>query len=378
MTVSTPAFAEVAVGTTRAALLKDGLQAFPAMLAAIAAAKKTICFETYILRDDGTGRRFAKALKERAQNGVEVNLIFDGWGSVMSEEFLLELSLSGVRSLNFQPVNFLGRIGRVIARLKRRNHRKSLIVDGEVGFTGGLNISDEYAAVEHGGKGWRDTHVRLEGPAAIELERLFLDTWRRYRGASLDEKRYVRPSFLPGRVRVIGNAFRSDRKDIRTAYLTAMASAEKTIFLTNAYFLPPAKIVKVMSRAARSGIRVAVILAASTDVPFVLWGARGLYQRLLRAGVEVYEWEGRILHAKTAVVDTRWSTIGSANLDSLSLRQNLEVNAVIDDATFAEAVERMFKEDLAHCRRITREWMRERPIGERLLSWLAFQLRRWL
>jgi cardiolipin synthase len=376
--LATAAYAEVTIGNTRASLLKDGLQAFPAMLAAIATAKQAICFETYILRDDATGTRFAEALKERARNGVEINLIFDGWGSTVSEAFLLDLALNGIRTLNFQPVRFFGRFGRVIARLKRRNHRKALIVDGKVGFTGGLNISDDYAALDHGGKGWRDTHVRIEGPPAAALEALFLETWRRYRGAPLDERRYsaVRPPSEG--VKILGNAFRADRKDIRKAYVSAMASATKTIFVTNAYFMPPAKFIKTLTKAARNNVRVAVILAAATDVHLVLWAARGLYHRLLRAGVEVYEWEGRILHAKTAVVDTRWATVGSANLDSLSLRQNLEVNAVFEDPAFAAAVEKMFVEDLVHCRRITREWLRDRPIGERLLSWFAFQLRRWL
>jgi cardiolipin synthase A/B len=376
--LATPAYAEVTIGNTHASLLKDGLQAFPSMLAAIAAAERTICFETYILRDDATGTKFAEALKERARNGVQVNLIFDGWGSSVSEQFLLDLALSGVRTLNFQPVRFFGRFGRVIARLKRRNHRKSLTVDGKVGFTGGLNISDDYSAIEHGGRGWRDTHVRLEGPPVIELERLFLETWRRYKGAPLEERRYAREKVPPAAVKILGNAFRADRKDIRKAYVNAMGTAQKNIYLTHAYFMPPSRIVKALMKAARGKVRVAVILAASTDVHLVLWAARGLYQRLLRAGVEVYEWEGRILHAKTAVVDGRWATVGSANLDSLSLRQNLEVNAVFEDPAFAEAVERMFVEDLAQCRRITREWLRERPIGERLLSWFAFQLRRWL
>ncbi len=382
MTEAPPApFAELAIGGTKAALLKDGGQVFPAMLAAIASARSTICFETYIIRDDNTGTRFAEALMERARGGVEVNLIFDGWGAQMSQGFLTRLQQAGVRWMNFQPVNVLGPIGKAIARLKRRNHRKALIVDGRIGFTGGLNISDDYAAVADGGAGWRDTHVRLEGPPAADLERLFLQTWQRYRGAPIDPARYQqrppRGAGGPG-VRILGNEFRADRKHIREAYTTAMRGAQRTIHLTHAYFLPPSKLLKVMTSAARRGVRVAVILAAATDVRIVLWGARGLYQKLLRAGVEVYEWEGRILHAKTAVVDARWATVGSANLDSLSLRQNLEVNAVFDDPAFAEAVERMFEQDLKSCRKITRAWLDDRPLFEQFLSWVAYQLRRWL
>ncbi len=371
-------YAEVTIGNTRASLLKDGLQAFPAMLTAIASAKRAICFETYILRHDATGKKFAEALKERARNGVEVNLIYDGWGSSVSKAFLQDLLQCGIRTLNFQPVRFFGPFGRVIARLKRRNHRKALTVDGKVGFTGGLNISDDYAAKEHGGNGWRDTHVRIEGPAAADLEHLFLETWRRYEGASLDESRYVHDKQPPGPVRILGNAFRADRKDIRKAYVMAMLAAKKNIYLTHAYFMPPSRVLKALMRAARRKVRVVVILAASTDVHLVLWAARGIYHRLLRAGVEVYEWEGPILHAKTAVVDTRWATVGSANLDSLSLRQNLEVNAVFEDVGFAAALEKMFEEDLSQCRRITREWLDQRPLSQRLLSWFSFQLRRWL
>ena len=371
-------FAEVTIGTEKVALLKDGKQAFPAMLAAIASAQQTICFETYILRDDATGRRFAEALGERSRAGVEVNLMFDQWGSSVSDDFLDLLKADKVRLVIFQPVRFSKGLGAVIARLKRRNHRKSLIVDGRVGFTGGLNISDEYAAMQHGGVMWRDTHVRIEGPAAAELERLFLGTWRTNRGAALDEARYQRARPPPGAVRIVGNHFRKDRKDIRKAYVSAMHSAQHTIYLTHSYFLPPTRIIRELEKAARRKVRVAVILAAATDVGLVLWAARGLYTRLLRSGIEVYEWEGRILHAKTAVVDGRWATVGSANLDALSLRQNLEVNAVFEDAGFAAAVERMFEEDLANCKRISRQDVKDRGWTARLLSWLALRLRQWL
>lgn len=371
-------FAEVTIGSSRVALLKDGKQAFPAMLAAIASAKETICFETYILRDDATGRRFAAALSERAVAGVEVNLMFDGWGSSVSDEFVAQLRQDKVRLVIFQPVRFSRGLGAVISRLKRRNHRKAVVVDGRIGFTGGLNISDDYSPEELGGQGWRDTHVQIEGPVAVDLERLFLDTWRRNRGATLDEKRYDRERPGPGPVRILGNHFRKDRKDIRKAYVSAMHAARRYIYLTHSYFLPPSRILKELERAARRKVRVAVILAASTDVGLVLWAARGLYGRLLRSGVEVYEWEGRILHAKTAVVDGQWSTVGSANLDALSLRQNLEVNAVFEDSAFASAVERMFEADLLHCTLITRQSIKDRPFTERVLSWLALLVRQWL
>lgn len=372
-------WAEVTIGPNRVALLKDGHQAFPAMLDAIARAQRTISFETYILRDDTTGSRFLDALIERARAGVEVLLMYDHWGSEVSESSTGRLAEAGVKVHVFRPVRFTGSLSRLFAKLMRRNHRKSLVVDGMVGFTGGLNISDDYASVEDGGKGWRDTHVRITGPAAQELERLFLETWRKNRGERFDETRFVRPRH-PGtpRLRVVGNDFAADRKGIRRAYVEAFNRARSHVFLTHAYFLPPAKILKALIRAAHRGARIAVILAAETDVKPVLWAARGLYAKLIRAGVEVYEWKGRVLHAKTATVDGRWATVGSSNLDPLSLRQNLEVNALVTDESFARAAEAMFTQDLTHCTRVTMEHVRGYGLFMRFVSWLAFRLRHWM
>jgi cardiolipin synthase len=372
--------AEVRVGPNLVALLKDGFQAFPAMLEAIAAAQHTVCLETYILRDDAIGMRFVSALTERARAGVEVLLMYDDWGSDVAEETFEELRRAGVRVLAFRPLRLSHRLGRVLGRLRRRNHRKSLVVDGQVGFTGGLNISDDYSAVVDGGRGWRDTHVRIVGPTAQDLERLFLETWARQKGPKYDAGRFVRTRGAAcANIRIVGNDFALDKKAIRRAYTEAFTRAGSHIFLTHAYFLPPAKLLKAIIAAARRGVRVAVILAATTDVPIVLYAARGLYPRLLRAGVEVYEWNnGRVLHAKTAVADGLWATVGSSNLDQLSLRQNLEVNAIVLDGPFALALERLFAEDLGQCVRVTRDTVKSWTLFQRAVSWLAFQVRHWL
>jgi cardiolipin synthase len=371
-------YAEVQVEGNQVAILKDGGQAFPAMLRAIARAQSSVFLETYIYRDDTTGRRFADALMERARAGVTVLVLYDDWGSSMSDWLPAELRAAGVKVLAFRPVRFRGSLGRLLGRLRRRNHRKALVVDGAVAFTGGLNIGDDYAAVEDGGAGWRDTHLRIAGPAAGVLERLFLQTWRTNRGAAVGRlpSRGATPN--DGRVRILGSDFRRDRKDIRRAYLAAIASAQDRIFLTHAYFLPPVRLLKLLTKAARRGVRVALIIAGSTDVQLVLYAARGLYPRLLRAGIEVYEWQGRVLHAKTAVVDGRWTTIGSSNLDALSLRANLEVNAVVEDTALAEAMERMFVEDLVFCERITRRTVGGYGLLQRIAMWVAFQFRSWL
>ena len=164
-----PAYVDLPVGQHHVSLLKDGHEAFPAMLAAISVAKSTVCLETYILRSDTTGQRFAAVLMESARAGVEVNVIYDGWGSSVSRAYLDALHEAGVRTLEFHPIHFRGAFGKVLAKLRRRNHRKSLIVDGTVAFTGGANIADDYASVEDGGKNWRDTCMRFEGPSALEL-----------------------------------------------------------------------------------------------------------------------------------------------------------------------------------------------------------------
>ena len=372
-------YAEARVGPNRVALLKDGYQAFPAMLAAIASARVSVCLETYILKDDELGLRFLAALSERARAGVEVLLMYDSWGSEVSHETLAELKNAGVKTHIFRPWKYFGSLARAFSKMSRRNHRKTLVVDGEVGFTGGLNISNDYAAVIDGGAGWRDTHVRITGPDAQSLEKLFLTTWKNNKGQAINPRAFVRPRFAGcEKLRVVGNDFALDRKGIRRAYEDAFAKAKVNICVTNAYFLPPAKLVRGLVAAARRGVKVRVILAATTDVKLVLYAARGLYPRLLKNGIEVYEWAGRVLHAKTAVVDGTWATVGSSNLDPLSLRQNLEVNAIVIEPTFAAALEQMFRDDLEQCERITLADVKQYGLVQRFLSWIAYRLRHWL
>jgi cardiolipin synthase len=372
-------FAEMTVGAHRLALLRDGVQAFPAMLDAIASARATICLETYILRDDRTGRRFADALSERARAGVEVSLLYDAWGSSLGGAYVDGLEAAGVRVLAYHPIRFSGRRREALGRLAHRDHRKALIVDSRIGFTGGINITDEYAPVEEGGAAWRDTHLSLDGPAARELEYFFRTTWRRAGGAPFDEGRYVgdgrRPDPL---VSVISSHVRRARTNIRSAYRDAIRTARQRIWITNAYFLPALLILGDLADAARRGADVRVMVAGTTDVRAVLYASRSIYELLLRAGVRLYEWTGRVLHAKTMVVDGRWATVGSSNLDAQSLRQNLEVNAIVRHPAFAAALERMFEEDLASCEEINQERWQRRPLWVRATSWGAYMLRNWL
>ncbi|HWV39283.1 MAG TPA: cardiolipin synthase ClsB [Vulgatibacter sp.] len=378
-TLSGAVYADLVVGEHRIALLRDGEQAFPAMLEAIRDARSSICLETYILRSDRTGERFAEALIERARAGVEVNVIYDAWGSRVSVSYLRRLHDAGVRTLAYHPFAFDGRIGRMLNRLVRRDHRKMLVVDRRVGFTGGLNIADDYASVADGGGGWRDTHIRLEGPAVLEMLAYFLAVWRKQKGAPLDEARYAHEGRRPDpKVRVIGNGPRRDRKFVRDAYLQAIDNATRRILITNAYFIPTARMMRALKAAARRGVAVELLLAGTTDLPAARFAAHTFYGALLQAGVRIFEWYGRVLHAKTAVVDGRWGTVGSTNLDTLSFRTNLEINTVFEDEGLAWVMEKMFDEDLEQCVEVYLEEWQRRPWLHRMVSWVASLFRRWL
>ena len=374
-----PPFARVAASRHRLSLLRDGAQTFDAMIQAIRSARSFVCLETYILRDDWTGRRFAAALSERARAGVEVNLLYDAWGSDVSGWYLEDLAAAGVRTLAYHPLRFHGRLGAILARVIKRDHRKVLVVDGRIGFTGGLNIADDYAPARAGGGGWRDTHLQLEGPAVAELLYSFLRLWVRNGGAPLDERRYTSAGRRPDpKVRIVGNSLRGRRDAIGRLYKDAINKARRRIRITNAYFVPTVGVFRAIRQAALRGVDVQLIVAGTTDVPAVRLASRAFYEPYLRAGVRIFEWKGRVLHAKTATVDGHWSTVGSANLDVASLRVNLEVNAVVEDEHLAWELERMFEEDLESCEEITLESWHARPFWEKLLSPMVFLLRRWL
>ncbi|MRG95323.1 cardiolipin synthase ClsB [Polyangium spumosum] len=368
------------VGSHRLRLLQDGAQAFPAMLEAIAHARSTLCLETYILRDDHVGQTFACALAERARAGVEVNLLYDAWGSSVSSEYVEGLREAGARVVAFRPVLHALQNRKLLRHVVRRNHRKSLIVDSQIAFTGGINLCDDYAPRDLGGAlPWRDTHLALEGPAAMELQYYFLRTWKKAKGPALDEPLYSLASRRPDpRVRVITSDVHRGRAGIRDAYRAAIKKATRRIWITNAYFLPSLGFLHALSEAAKRGVDVRIMVPGTTDVPAVLHASRSIYGRLLEAGARLYEWKGRVLHAKTAVIDGYWSTVGSSNLDMQSLRQNLEANALVEDERFGLAMEAMFLSDVPHCEEVTASRWEKRPPWERAASWAAYLFRDWL
>jgi cardiolipin synthase len=366
----------LAVPGNKVRVFRNGDESFPAMVQAIRSAERYVCLETYILRDDKTGWEFAAALADRARHGVEVSLLYDSFGSFgLGAEYRAHLQGNGVRLYEYHPV-MPWRRG---FDLNRRDHRKQLIVDGEVGFVGGINIADEYR--KHDGEpAWRDTHLELRGPAVRQMLRLFSLTWLRHGGAPMHSERYRHVSAPVGdtSVKVLGNRKHADRGAIKRAYLEAFDSARKKILITNSYFVPDADIRVAMQNAARRGVRVALLLAGKTDVQTLQFASRHYYHRLLDDGLEMYEWTRSTLHAKTAVVDDLWSTVGSYNLNWRSLFHNLECNVFATDNEVAAEMERMFWADVALSKVIDHEFIHQLTFADRMIGTFTSAFRYWL
>lgn len=358
-------------------LLVDGGQAYAAMMEAIVDAQETINLETYIFASDETGWRFARALAQSAQRGVEVNVLLDGYGSVGCATSLLEhLTEAGVRVTWYKPLA----PWRAGWGWWRRDHKKILVVDGGVGFVGGLNIADDYADEASGGRGWRDTHARLAGPVVAGLQQSFGRTWRKARGPRLDPSTHLKALAPVGAsdAAILTNRIHKERRQIRKAYLYALKRAQRYIFLTSAYFVPSYRIRSRLHKACARGVDVRILLAGASDIGLVTRAARHLYTKLLKCGVRIYEWAGPMIHAKTAVVDGVWATVGSCNLDFMSMRYNLESNVVVLGDTLADPLTRLFHKDLEGATEIQLAEWRRRSGWQRFVDSLAYRFRSWL
>ena len=378
-------------------LLRDGPATYEAMFAAIASARDSVNLETFILDGGEIGNRLADALLERQRAGVQANLIYDSVGSIDTPAALFDrLREGGVAVLQYNPINPLE--GEQAYSLNHRDHRKLLIVDGKTVFTGGINFSNNYSSLPHGSAGrfsgerkekerekdhdkdatpaatdpaqpdaWRDTHVRIDGPVAAEFQRLFLATWERQKAPPIAPHNYF-PALKPEgqvAVRAIGSTPDLDAPLMYVTLIAAIRTAESRIWLTNAYFAPPPQELDALKDAARRGVDVRVVLPAHSDSTKAYFAGHARYDDLLDAGVRIFERDD-VLHAKTAVIDGVWSTIGSSNLDWRSVLYNDEVNAVILDPGFATGMEAMFNDDIAESTEITLANWRLRPLTDRL------------
>lgn len=369
-------------------LLQDGPATYQAMFDAIEAARDNIHMETYIIEDDEVGRKFAEALIAKQKRGVQVTFMYDSVGcSGTPSEFFKHMSENGIQVLEFNPINPL--TAKKGWSVNQRDHRKLLIVDGRTAFVGGVNISSVYSAgsfsrasKQHadGSQQWRDTHLQMQGPVVAEFQKLFLASWEKQKGAALAPRNFF-PSPLGGGtevVRAIGSSPDEPYSLIYATLLSAIASAETSVHLTNAYFIPDPQLVTALKDAARRGVDVTLILPGKTDSWLVFNAGRCYYEDLLEGGVKIYERRDAMLHAKTALIDGVWSTIGSSNLDWRSFLHNDEVNAVVLGREFGAQMQSMFDADLAASELLTLQKWRERPLGDHVRESAASMWRYWL
>jgi cardiolipin synthase len=342
------------VAGNRAEVLLNGDEIFPAMLAAIQRARATITFANYIYEDGDIARTMAAALAERCRAGVGVSILLDAVGSSrMPRPQRDALRASGCHLAFYHSLNLLA-----LKRVNHRNHRRILVVDGRVGFTGGTGIGEKWTGDGRHSGHWRQTDVRVEGPIVRHLQAAFAENWRDTTGMLLGGDAYFPPVERRGDL-VIQSVKSSPASGAAEAYVLfqlAIESARSSIYLTNPYFVPDGAMTNALVRAAQRGIDVTIITAGHADSTLdrlVREASQAHYGHALRAGVKIHEYGPALLHAKTMVVDGRWVSIGSANLDNRSFALNTELNLAFLDRVLAAKLTRVFKEDLAFTKPVT-------------------------
>lgn len=325
-------------------VLTNGQATFEAMLTAIREAKNHIHMEFYILRDDGIGTVFQQALIARAKEGVKVRVVVDGVGSIeLRRKYLRTFKEAGVEFHWFLPlsVSFFRR------RLNYRNHRKLLIVDGRIGFVGGMNIGDDYLGLDRKLGFWRDTHLQVEGDAVYALQAIFLHDWTFVTGQSLALRELFPPHQCKGteQVKMISSGPDASWDAIQELFFGVLSSARERVWIITPYFVPDASVRLALKMAAVSGLDVRVIIPGKSDSRLVDWASRSYVEELLQAGVRFYQYQKGFAHAKTFLMDRTLGCVGTANLDMRSFFSNFEVNAVLFEASAVERLEEDFLRD---------------------------------
>ncbi|HEV7392250.1 MAG TPA: phospholipase D-like domain-containing protein, partial [Burkholderiales bacterium] len=340
--------------------LINGDQIFTAMLEAIRSAKKTITFESYIYWKGEVGKQFADALAERARSGVKVHVLLDWEGShKMDQDSINEMGRAGVEIMKYhRPQWFRYR------HLNHRTHRKLLVIDGRIGFTGGVGIADEWRGNAQDKDHWRDTHYRIEGPTVAQIQGAFSDNWTQATGAVLHGNDYFPPLEPKGSLpaQMFKSSVEGGAESIQLMYLLSIAAAQHTIDLSMAYFIPDSHTMDHIVAALKRGVRVRIITPGKeTDSWLVRRASRAHWGRILEQGGEVYEYQPTMFHCKVLVIDGLWTSVGSTNFDSRSFRLNDEANLNIYDVSFAQRQIAQFENDLKRAQRITYEGWRSRP-----------------
>jgi cardiolipin synthase len=358
----------------RITALCNGDEIFPAMLAAIRGARRTITFETYIYWSGEIGEEVADALCERARAGVAVHLTVDWAGSIkMDDELLHRMKDAGVQVHHYRPLRWY-----TLSRLNNRTHRKLLVVDGVIGFTGGVGIADQWLGHAQDRDHWRDLHFRVEGPAVAQIQTAFNDNWIKSTGEVLNGADYFPPlepvGDSPAHLFVSSPAGGSE--SMHLMYLMTIAAAEHSIDLAASYFVPDELITKALIAARERGVRVRVLLPGPyIDSVSVHIASKASWRPLLLAGVEIHEYQPTMLHVKLLVVDQRMISVGSTNFDIRSFRLNDEASLNVYDAGFARKMTAMFEADLKHARRYTYECWKRRPLRQRFAERFVVPIR---
>jgi len=353
-------------------VLTDGAEIFPAFIQAIEGAKQHIHLEIYILRNDGIGSRISELLLAKAKAGVKVRIIIDGIGSrKLPPEYLGRMRAAGIEIHHFFPV----RLPFLHSRINYRNHRKILVVDGHTGFVGGCNIGDEYLGLDPQIGYWRETHLKITGTAVYFLQRIFLQDWYFVTGQSLEE---VLPEVTPHPpeqelrlVQITASGPDTHWEAIMQVYYYAIATAQKSVYLTSPYFIPNESILTALKTAALSGVDVKLLLPQKPDHWVVFWAAMSYLEELIEAGVEVYLYQHGFLHSKVLTVDGTIASVGSANMDQRSFNLNFEVNALIYDEKITARLEEDFRRDLSRSCRLELDYFKNRPLRHKMIESIA-------
>lgn len=358
------------LGGNRVTTLLNGDEIFPAMLEAIRSAKKTIAFETYIYWSGQIGDEFAKALAERARAGAKAHVLLDWVGSGKAKkEYIDEMKAAGVEVDKYHPLHWYN-----LRRINNRTHRKLLIVDGKVGFTGGVGIADKWSGHAQDPDHWRDSHFRLEGPAVAQMQAAFMDNWMKTRSKVLHGEEYFPELAEAGScsAQVFKSSPGEGSESVRLMYLLSIASARRRILIANSYFVPDDLSVASIADARKRGVDVELILPGTKiDSELTRKASRSRWGDLLEAGVEIYEYRPTMYHCKVMVVDDLWVSVGSTNFDNRSFRLNDEANLNVYDADLAREQTKVFEADREKAHRVTLAEWKHRPLSEKIAEHAA-------
>lgn len=353
--------------------LLNGDQIFPSMLQAITGAQQTITFETYIYWSGGIGKQFANALAERARAGVKIHVLLDWVGSgKLDDDLLREMQVAGVHIRKFHQPHWYN-----WGRLNNRTHRKLLVVDGAVGFTGGVGIASMWTGNGQNAEHWRDSHFKVEGPVVAQMQATFLDNWLKVTGEVLHGNAYFPALKVAGNsgAQMFSSSPSSGSESMQLMYQLTITAAERTIDLSMAYFVPDLLSSKILLDALRRGVRLRLITPGPIiDTDTVRAASRGTWGPLLAAGAEIYEYQPTMYHCKVMIIDSLMVSVGSTNFDNRSFRLNDEANLNVFDAEFSERQTRVFEQDMTRARRVSLDEWVNRPLKEKLMERLALLL----